>query len=141
MSKKKKDYSLSATVIPDSSFVDGPCPWIWQTKSLKINFRRWQHKNGDISKPVVDRGEILEQCRNAIWGLRHEMSDCSIVNLYESGLKQIILFIDEVSPGIKSISDLTSEIMDSYVLWLKNRKNSIHVRVALPHERFRPSMA
>jgi integrase len=124
MTNVKKDYSLDTSTISDSSVIDGPCPWVWQTSVLKIDFRRWQHHHGDLNKSRVERGDFLEQCRHAIWGMRHELTDHSIVTLYESGLKMMMLFIDETNTPINAINDITTEILLSLVYWLKTTRNS-----------------
>jgi len=124
MTSNKKDYSLNTVAIPDRSVVDGPCPWVWNTSVTKIDFQRFQHQYGDYSKLKVDRGELLDQCRSAIWGMRHELTDSSVVNLWECGLKILFLFVDETETKIASIHEITTEHMASLVFWLKTAKNT-----------------
>lgn len=124
MTRQRKDYSLHiAPELEPKSVLDGPCPWIWSTSVLKLDFKRWQHAKGDYSQPLVDRGELLDQCRNALWAMRHELEENSIVTLYENGLKMLLLFTEECEQQIRKVEHITEEFILSLVFWLKNGRN------------------
>ncbi|MEE8057240.1 MAG: hypothetical protein V3T17_05320 [Pseudomonadales bacterium] len=122
--RKRKDYSLSTPAIEDSTVVDGPAPWVLKTSTLAIDFRRWLHPMGDRSKKPVDRGELLDQCREAIWGYRHEMAETSLIQLYESGLCELMRFIDRSKSKARSIDDFTEDDFFELVAALKRGKNT-----------------
>lgn len=124
MTRKSKDYSLKAESVPDATVVSAPCPWVWKIGGRKIDFTRWQHLRGDKSLAKIDRALVLDECRNAIWFMRHEMADASIFNLNESGLKMLLLFIDDSNIQIATLKELTEDHLTSLVLYLKKGINT-----------------
>lgn len=119
--KKRKNYSIDSSLVPSKS-IDGPCPWVWQLPTQKLDFRRWQHELGITENPTKDRGLLLNQFRDAIWQLRHEQSSASLIALYHNGLSEFIRFIDETAAKINSISDISQDGLLHFVRWVKNQK-------------------
>lgn len=124
--KKRKNYTLVENNSSEPSIIDGPCPWVWKTATQKLDFNRWNHFKGKKTSRLVDRGMLLDQLRNAIWGLRHEMSEASVINLFENGLATLFRFIDSSETQIFSIDDFNEEHFISYVLWLKQSRNLVN---------------
>jgi hypothetical protein len=121
--RKKKEYLITTSETEDDSVVDGPCPWVWKTSLQTLNFTRWKHLMGDKSNILVNRGLLLDQCRNALWGMRHEITDATIHNLNDSGIATIFKFIDSTKVELLSIEDMDEETFITLVSWLKRSKN------------------
>lgn len=119
--KKRKNYSIDSSLVPSKS-IDGPCPWVWQLPTQKLDFRRWQYELGIAENPTKDRGLLLNQFRDAIWQLRHEQSSASLIALYHNGFSEFIRFIDETAAKINSISDISQDGLLHFVRWVKNQK-------------------
>jgi hypothetical protein len=121
--KRKKDYTVTSLKKADS-VVDGPAPWVMKIQNHSLDFRRWLHQFGDTTKPKVERGLLLDQLKDSIWGFRHEMTGASLENLYQSGLCIFLTFLDSCEYRIQSIQAITEETMHHLVAHLKNQRNS-----------------
>ena len=121
--RNRKNYLYRPDFEATEKLIDGPCPWVWQLSTQKIDFRRWKHHKGNKKNAIKDRGVILNQLRDAMWQLRHDQSDASLVTLYSSGVSTFLYYIDSNNLAINSIADISKDDLLGYVKWLKDRKS------------------